>query len=126
MADQCRVDSTGNCVAISSSTQPNWWDHGHLHAATAASGAGSHLSASAWPWHRQQQQQQANPNYSNSSCDEDVSMSSTSFTNASNHSSLSVDSSRRLVDQRSASSNDDMNNIGEQVSDIQIWTQALL
>ncbi|KAM5566538.1 hypothetical protein ABKV19_014943 [Rosa sericea] len=126
-ADQCRLDNTGNCVAISSSTQPNWWDHDHLHAAAAAAAAGSHLSASSWPWHQQQhrQQQQPNPN-SNSSCDEDVSMSSTSFTNASNHSSLSVDSSRRLVDQRSASPNDDLNNIGEQVSDNQIWSQVLL
>ncbi|XP_004297789.1 PREDICTED: transcription factor bHLH111 isoform X4 [Fragaria vesca subsp. vesca] len=127
-ADQCRLDSTVNCVVISSSTQPNWWDHDHLHAAAAAAGAGSHLSASSWPWQRQQQQQQQqkpNPN-SNSSCDEDVSISSTSFTNASNHSSLSVDSSRRLVDQRSASSNDDLNNIGEQVSDNQIWSHVLL
>ncbi|XP_050373165.1 transcription factor bHLH111 isoform X3 [Argentina anserina] len=124
-ADQCPLDSTVNCVAISSSTQPNWWDNDHLHAAAAAAGAGSHLSASSWPWQRQQQQQQPNPN-SNSSCDEDVSISSTSFTNASNQSSLSVDSSRRLVDQRSASSNDDLNNIGEQVSDNQIWSQVLL
>ncbi|BFG17377.1 hypothetical protein CerSpe_036510 [Prunus speciosa] len=135
MAEEC-IEST-SCVAISSSTpqlaQPNWWD---LHAAAGAGAAGSQLSS--WsnlginPWQPQPPQQQPNQKYSNSSnncddVDQDVSISSTSFTNASNHSSLSVDSSRRLqvADQRSASPNNDMIN-GEQVSDNHIWNHVLL
>ncbi|KAK1305080.1 hypothetical protein QJS10_CPB11g02240 [Acorus calamus] len=58
----------------------NWWE---LHAR-------SHLPYM-HPWHPQ------NPNSNNSSCDEDISISTTSFTNASNHSGLSVDSSTEPV-----------------------------
>ncbi|PQP95389.1 transcription factor bHLH111 [Prunus yedoensis var. nudiflora] len=135
MAEECRESTS--CVAISSSSpqlaQPNWWD---LHAAAGAGAAGSQLSS--WsnlginPWQPQPPPQQPHQKYSNSSnncddVDQDVSISSTSFTNASNHSSLSVDSSRRLqvADQRSASPNNDMIN-GEQVSDNHIWNHVLL
>nr|QFU95349.1 basic helix-loop-helix DNA-binding superfamily protein 110 [Eriobotrya japonica] len=111
MAEECGVAISSSSAQL---TQQNWWD----------------LVSSTNPW--QQQQQQLNQKYSNSSnnncddVDQDVSISSTSFTNASNHSSLSVDSSRRLLaDQRSASSNDDLIN-GEQVSDNHIWNHVLL
>ncbi|KAK9275286.1 hypothetical protein L1049_022548 [Liquidambar formosana] len=100
MAEEC----TDSSLATSSSA-PNWWDHPS--------------SLSSWnntsPWHLQ------NPS-SNSSCDEDVSISSTSFTNASNHSSLTVESSRQLVEP--ASSND---LIGEPpASHNHLWSQVLL
>ncbi|TQD87248.1 hypothetical protein C1H46_027210 [Malus baccata] len=113
MAEECGVAISSSSTQL---TQQNWWD----------------LVSSTNPWQQQQQQQQLNQKYSNSSnnncddVDQDVSISSTSFTNASNHSSLSVDSSRRLLaDQRSASSNDDLIN-GEQVSDNHIWNHVLL
>ncbi|KAF3945500.1 hypothetical protein ACB098_03G093100 [Castanea mollissima] len=102
MAEEC-IESS---VATSSSTPTNWWDF---------PGASS---LPAWnnnpnSWHHQ------NPN-SNSSCEEDVSMS-TSFTNASNHSGLTVESSRRLAEP--ASSND---LIGEHASDNSLWSHVLL
>ncbi|XP_068325747.1 transcription factor bHLH68-like [Pyrus communis] len=107
MAEECGVAISSSSARL---TQQNWWD----------------LVSSTNPW-----QQQLNQKYSNSSnncddLDQDVSNSSTSFTNASNHSSFSVDSSRiMLVDQRSASSNDDLIN-GEQVSENHIWNHVLL
>lgn len=100
MAEEC----TESSVATSSSTPPNWWD---LHVSSLSSWNNSN------PWHNQ------NPN-SNSSCEEDVSIS-TSFTNASNHSGLTVESSRRLVE--TASSNE---LIGEHASDNNIWSHVLL
>ncbi|KAF3431012.1 hypothetical protein FNV43_RR25742 [Rhamnella rubrinervis] len=104
MAEEC----TESSVATSSSAPPNWWD------LQPSSGSLSSWS-NANPWH------QPNPN-SNSSCDEDVSIS-TSFTNASNHSGLTVESSRRLVEP-AASSSDEL--IGEQASDNHIWNHVLL
>ncbi|KAJ6903312.1 hypothetical protein NC651_020727 [Populus alba x Populus x berolinensis] len=102
MAEECTDDS----VAISSSTPPNWWDLHHA------------ASLSSWtntsPW------QQSNPS-SNSTCEEDLSMS-TSFTNASNHSGLTVESARQLVEPSSSSEM-----MGEHVSDhSQLWNHILL
>uniref|UniRef100_A0A5B7BVS3 BHLH domain-containing protein n=1 Tax=Davidia involucrata TaxID=16924 RepID=A0A5B7BVS3_DAVIN len=97
---------TESSVATSSST-PSWWPN--LHASSLSS-----WSTNTNQWHP------PNPN-SNSSCEEDVSIS-TSFTNASNHSGLSVDSSRRLVDQ-STSTNE---LIGETASDNHLWNHVLL
>ncbi|KAJ4974539.1 hypothetical protein NE237_007713 [Protea cynaroides] len=92
-------------VATSSST-PNWWE---LHA---------HHPLSSWnnttPWNP------TNPINSNSSCEEDISISP-SFTNASNHSGLSVDSSRQLAEP--APSNELM---GEPASENHLWNQVLL
>ncbi|KAF9677512.1 hypothetical protein SADUNF_Sadunf08G0115400 [Salix dunnii] len=102
MAEEC----TDNSVAISSSTPPNWWD---LHHATSLSSWTNYTS----PW------QQSNPS-SNSSCEEDLSMS-TSFTNASNHSGLTVESARQLVE---PSSSTEM--IGGHASDSQLWSHILL
>ncbi|XP_050231204.1 transcription factor bHLH111 [Mercurialis annua] len=105
MAQECSETS----VAISSSTPPSgnyWWDlHHHHHHATSLS-----------PWN------QPNPS-PNSSCEEDVSMS-TSFTNASNHSGLTVESSRRFVEPAASSPTDHL--IGEHASDSQLWSQILL
>ncbi|XP_048318181.2 transcription factor bHLH111 isoform X1 [Ziziphus jujuba] len=105
MAEEC----TESSVATSSSAPPNWWD---LHQPSSWSNANIHNN----PWH------QPNPN-SNSSCDEDVSIS-TSFTNASNHSGLTVESSRRLVEP-AASSSDELIG-GEQGADNHIWSHVLL
>ncbi|XP_062150217.1 uncharacterized protein LOC133858769 isoform X3 [Alnus glutinosa] len=92
------------CTESSSSTPLNWWD---LHVSSLSSWNNSN------PWHSQ------DPN-SNSSCEEDVSIS-TSFTNASNHSGLTVESSRRFFEP--ASSNE---LIGEHASDNNLWSQVLL
>nr|TKR83590.1 hypothetical protein D5086_0000263610 [Populus alba] len=102
MAEECTDDS----VVISSSTPPNWWDLHHA------------ASLSSWtntsPW------QQSNPS-SNSTCEEDLSMS-TSFTNASNHSGLTVESARQLVEPSSSSEM-----MGEHASDhSQLWNHILL
>ncbi|KAH8500482.1 hypothetical protein H0E87_015653 [Populus deltoides] len=102
MAEECTDDS----VAISSSTPPNWWDLHHA------------ASLSSWtntiPW------QQSNPS-SNSTCEEDLSMS-TSFTNASNHSGLTVESARQLVEPSSSSEM-----MEEHASDhSQLWNHILL
>ncbi|XP_043715620.1 uncharacterized protein LOC122664010 [Telopea speciosissima] len=94
-------------IATSSST-PNWWE---LH---------SHHPLSSWnntiPWHPM------NPN-SNSSCDEDISISP-SFTNASNHSGISVDSSHQLVETPSTSS--ELNMSEPPSSENQLWSDVLL
>uniref|UniRef100_A0A5B7BDD8 BHLH domain-containing protein n=1 Tax=Davidia involucrata TaxID=16924 RepID=A0A5B7BDD8_DAVIN len=104
MAEECSESS----VATSSSI-PNWWPD--LHAS----------SLSSWSANTTNQWQPLNPN-SNSSCEEDVSISTTSFTNASNHSGLSVDSSRRLFE--SASTNE---LIGETASvNHHLWNHVLL
>ncbi|KAG6764374.1 hypothetical protein POTOM_031842 [Populus tomentosa] len=102
MAEECTDDS----VAISSSTPLNWWDLHHA------------ASLSSWtntsPW------RQSNPS-SNSTCEEDLSMS-TSFTNASNHSGLTVESARQLVEPSSSSEM-----MGEHASDhSQLWNHILL
>lgn len=104
MAEEC----TESSVATSSSAPPNWWD---LQPSVGSLSSWSNAN----PWH------QPNPN-SNSSCDEDVSIS-TSFTNASNHSGLTVESARRLVEP-AASSSDEL--MGEQASDNHIWSHVLL
>ena len=103
MAEEC----AGNSVATTSPTPLNWW---YLH---ANSGSSWNNTNNAW-------NNQTNPN-SSSSCEEDISVS-TSFTNASNHSSLTVESSRRLVEPPAPSSNELM---GEQASDNQLWSHVL-
>ncbi|CAA6663123.1 unnamed protein product [Spirodela intermedia] len=60
---------------------PNWWDV-HIHA--VPSSAAASWSQSMNPWQSQ------NPN-SASSCEEDIAISATSFTNASSHSALTAD-----------------------------------
>ncbi|XP_077220727.1 transcription factor bHLH111-like [Tasmannia lanceolata] len=89
-------EGSESSVATYSSTPNSWELHGN--------------PLSSWtsmnPW------QPLNPN-SNSSCDEDMSIS-TSFTNASNHSGLTVDSPRELVES------------GEPASENHIWNQVLL
>ncbi|KAG2707702.1 hypothetical protein I3760_05G159900 [Carya illinoinensis] len=99
MAEEC----TDSSVGTSSSTPPNWWPDLH----------GNSLSSWNNLWHNQ------NPN-SNSSCEEDVSIS-TSFTNASNHSGLTVESSRRLVE---TSSSNEL--IVEHASENNLWSHVLL
>ncbi|XP_034681154.1 transcription factor bHLH111 [Vitis riparia] len=103
MAEEC----TDSSVATSSSA-PNWWD---LHGSSTLSSCYNSTN----PW------SQPNPN-SNSSCEEEVSIS-TSFTNASNHSGLTVESSRRLIEP--ASSTNEL--IGEPAaSDSHLWSHVLL
>ncbi|XP_021598702.1 uncharacterized protein LOC110604730 isoform X2 [Manihot esculenta] len=112
MAQECCESS----VAISSCTPSSaaaagWWD---VHHACSLSSWTNNSSCS--PWH----QQQPNPS-SNSSCEEDVSIS-TSFTNASNHSGLTVESSRRLVEPAASSPSEFM---AEHASDSQLWSHIL-
>ncbi|KAK7279590.1 hypothetical protein RJT34_24643 [Clitoria ternatea] len=95
-------ESAGNTVATSM-TPLNWW---YLQ-------SWSDTTNNTW-------NNQPNPN-SSSSCEEDISVS-TSFTNASNHSTLTVESSRRLVDPPPPSSNELM---GEHASDNHLWTHVL-
>lgn len=99
-------ESAGNTVAASI-TPLNWW---YLQA----------NSISSWNDTNNTWNNQRNPN-SSSSCEEDISVS-TSFTNASNHSSLTVESSRRLIDPPAPSSNELM---GEHASDNQLWSHVL-
>ncbi|KAF5750045.1 transcription factor bHLH [Tripterygium wilfordii] len=98
------------CTESSSSTPQNWWDLHH--AATASSLSSWTNNTNSTPfWHQQ------NPN-SNSSCDEE-----TSFTNASNHSGLTVESARRMAEPAVASSNDHL--IGEHGPDNHLWSHVL-
>lgn len=102
-------ESAGNTVATSI-TPLNWW---YLQA-NSLSSSWNDTNNNTWSNH------QPNPN-SSSSCEEDISVS-TSFTNASNHSSLTVESSRRLIDPPAPSSNELM---GEHASDNQLWSHVL-
>ncbi|RZB88244.1 transcription factor bHLH111 isoform X5 [Glycine max] len=99
-------ESAGNTVATSI-TPFNWW---YLQA----------NSLSSWNDTNSTWSNQPNPN-SSSSCEEDISVS-TSFTNASNHSSLTVESSRRLIEPPAPSSTELM---GEHASDNQLWSHVL-
>ncbi|RDX65597.1 Transcription factor bHLH111 [Mucuna pruriens] len=99
-------ESAGNTVATSI-TPLNWW---YLQA----------NSLSSWNDTNNAWNNQPNPN-SSSSCEEDISVS-TSFTNASNRSSLTVESSRRLIEPPAPSSNELM---GEHASDNQLWSHVL-
>ncbi|KAJ1403137.1 Myc-type, basic helix-loop-helix [Sesbania bispinosa] len=100
MTEECG----GNTIATSTTTPLNWW---YLQANSLPS----------WNDTKHTWNNQINPN-SSSSCEEDIS----SFTNASNHSSLTVESSRRLVDPPAPSSNELM---GEHASDNQLWSHVL-
>ncbi|KAJ7954435.1 transcription factor bHLH [Quillaja saponaria] len=100
---------TGNSIATSSLTPLNWWN---LHATNSS--LSSWTNSNTWS--------QANPN-SSSSCEEDVS-ASTSFTNASNHSGLTMEYSSRQLVEPTASSNEFIN--GEHASDNHIWNHVLL
>ncbi|CAL5427624.1 unnamed protein product [Camellia sinensis] len=108
MAEECNETS----IATSPATL-NWWPD--LHVSSLSSWSSNTNTNNNNPWQPQ------NPN-SNSSGEEDVSIS-TSFTNASNQSSLSVDleSSRHIVE--SASANE---LIGKTASDNQLWSHVLL
>ncbi|KAL7163160.1 hypothetical protein ACSBR2_039293 [Camellia fascicularis] len=108
MAEECNETS----IATSPATL-NWWPD--LHVSSLSSWSSNTNANNNNPWQPQ------NPN-SNSSGEEDVSIS-TSFTNASNQSSLSVDleSSRHIVESASASEL-----IGKTASDNQLWSHVLL
>ncbi|KAL2557741.1 basic helix-loop-helix (bHLH) DNA-binding superfamily protein [Forsythia ovata] len=100
MAEECINES-----AATSSSLYNWWPDLQAN------------SISSWgtnnPWSQQN-------NSSNSSCEEDVSMFTT-YTNVSNQSGISVESSRRLVE--SVSTNE---LVGETGSDNQNWSHVVL
>ncbi|KAL5554133.1 hypothetical protein UlMin_041534 [Ulmus minor] len=112
-AESCSV-ATSSTVPPSSATNNNWWDNLHP--------GGSGLSSWCNPWSQTVPNPNPNPN-SNSSCEEDVSIS-TSFTNASNHSGLTVESSRRLVEPAASSSEELM--AEQHASDNHIWNHVLL
>lgn len=110
MAEQCNENS----IATPTSTA-KWWPN--VHASSICTWTGGANYASNPPCN--------NPQNLNSNCsagDEDVSMSNSFTTNASNNSGLSMESSRRLVEK--ASTNDPY---GEAVSDNHhLWNQVLL
>jgi hypothetical protein len=113
MAQECTDQSS----VVTSSLMPiNWWDLHHHQSSN---------DFSSWHHHHQQQ----NPNSNNSSGeDQDVSnISPTSFTNASNHSGLTVEESsgRQLVHETVAASNE-LINAHEHASDSQLWRQVFM
>ncbi|KAK2457611.1 hypothetical protein P8452_04379 [Trifolium repens] len=110
MSEECG----GNTIATST-TPLNWW---YLQASNSLSSNWNDVNKHAW------NNQINNPNSSSSCEDQDISVSSTSFTNASNHSSLTVESSRRVFVEPHAppSSNDFM---AEHASDNQLWSHVL-
>ncbi|XP_062113109.1 uncharacterized protein LOC133824256 [Humulus lupulus] len=133
MAEECAESSVATSSSAVVVPPTNWWD---LHPSTAAAAVGS-SALSSWclhnnnntntttssgniPWHNIQAAAAA----PNSNSDEDVSIS-TSFTNASNHSGLTVESSRRLIEP-AASSSDDLMADQQAASDNHIWSQVLL
>ncbi|XP_004496221.1 uncharacterized protein [Cicer arietinum] len=102
----------GNTIATST-TPLNWW---YLQTNSLSSNWNDVKHA----WNNNQM----NPNSSSSCEDQDISVSSTSFTNASNHSTLTVESSRRVfVDQPHAPSSNDF--MAQHASDNQLWSHVL-
>ncbi|MQL87933.1 hypothetical protein Taro_020486 [Colocasia esculenta] len=89
-------------VVSTSSSVPNWWDVQMNSVSSSAAGWSHHMH----PW-------QSHHHNSNSSCEEDISISTTSFTNASNHSGLSADS---------ASATD----LSGEPAENHLWNQVLL
>lgn len=111
MAEECTEGS-----AATSSSIPNWWPaDNHLHSTSLNSWSNNTSNINPWS-----NPQNPNSNNSRSSGEEDVSMS-TSFTNASNHSGLTVESSRRLVE---SVANNEL--IGETPSDNHLWNHVFL
>ncbi|CAI9774712.1 unnamed protein product [Fraxinus pennsylvanica] len=104
MAEECHESSAA--AAATSSCLYNWWPD--LHANSLSS-----WSTTENPWNQQN-------NSSNSSGEEDVSMFTT-YTNVSNQSGFSVESSRRLV---GSVSTDEL--VGETRSDNQSWSHVVL
>lgn len=114
MAEECNESSVATSPSI-----PNWWPaDNHLHAGSLGSWSGNTGNVNMWSGGNNSQN--PNSNNSRSSGEEDVSMS-TSFTNASNHSGLTVESSRRLVE--SVANNELM---GETPSDNPLWNHVFL
>ncbi|EXB53955.1 hypothetical protein L484_022923 [Morus notabilis] len=128
MAEECAENSVATSSSLAVVPQPNWWD---LH------GAGSALSS--WcnnnnsnttssntnnlnTWHHQA----APPPNPSSNSDEDVSISTSFTTNASNHSGLTVESSRRLVEPAASSSDDLIAPEQQAPSDSHIWSHVFL
>ncbi|XP_058741337.1 uncharacterized protein LOC131613700 isoform X2 [Vicia villosa] len=109
MSEEC----VGNTIATTSTTPLNWW---YLQATNSLSSNWNDGNKLAW------NNQMNNPNSSSSCDDQDISVSSNSFTNASNHSSLTVESSRRILESHAPSSNDFM---AEHASDNQLWSHVL-
>ena len=107
------------CTATSP-TPHSWWD---LHPASSfSSWTSSTTNTISWLHHHQK------PTNSSSNCDQDDVSISTSFTNASNHSGLTVESSgggRQLVDQPAVVPPPSNDLIGEHASDNQLWSHVL-
>nr|WDQ29612.1 transcription factor bHLH2 [Santalum album] len=96
------TESTSLAISSSSSAH-NWWD---LHSTSWNPSVHTHN-----PWNS------LNPSSNSPTCEEDVSIS-TSFTNGSNHSGVSVDSSHQFGESHEL--------IGEIVSDNHMWNHVLL
>lgn len=109
MAEECTESS-----AATSSLARNWWlDHHHAHANNSLSPWNNNTNT---VWNPQ------DPSSNNSSGEEGVSLS-TSFTNASNHSGLTVEySSRRLTE--NVSTNNKL--MVDTPSDNHLWNRVFL
>nr|QJQ51213.1 bHLH transcription factor bHLH15.7 [Gardenia jasminoides] len=108
MAGEC----TETTPLATTSSIHNWWPQDHLHAS----------SLSSWSTNNYPNWQYSEPNNNSESSGEESVSISTSFTNASNHSGLTVESSRRvLVDGASAHEI-----VGERVPDNHLWSHVLL
>ncbi|XVE74615.1 hypothetical protein DITRI_Ditri12bG0031600 [Diplodiscus trichospermus] len=124
MAEECAATSA--VISSSSAILRNWWD---FHPANSLSS----WSASTTTWHRHlhhHPHQNPNSNTSNNCDQDDVVSISTSLTNASNHSALTVESSggggRQLVDQPAVPPDHPSNElIGEHASDNHLWNHVL-
>ncbi|XP_019432710.1 PREDICTED: uncharacterized protein LOC109339681, partial [Lupinus angustifolius] len=98
-----------------------WLEYGSRLVVDIFNGKGKANSVPSWNNTNNTWNNQTNPN-SSSSCEENISVS-TSFTNVSNHSSLTVESSRRLTEPPAPSSNELMR---EHASENQLWSHVLL
>lgn len=123
-AESCSVTTYSSSAVV---PQNKWWDlHGAAGPAALSSwcnNSNTSPNSDINPWHHHQAAAPP-PNHSSNS-DEDVSIS-TSFTNASNHSGLTVESSRRLLEPAASSCNDLIAPEQQAPSDSHIWSHVFL
>ncbi|XWS69407.1 hypothetical protein CRYUN_Cryun04dG0176400 [Craigia yunnanensis] len=125
MAEECTAKSAVTCSSSSSPTPHSWWD---LHPANSLSSWSTSSTTNTTSWHHHHHHQNPNSNSSNNCDQDDVLSISTSFTNASNHSGLTVESSgggRQLVDQPAVPPDPSNDLIGQHVSDNHLWSHVL-
>ncbi|XVF43533.1 hypothetical protein PTKIN_Ptkin02bG0047100 [Pterospermum kingtungense] len=137
MAEECTTTSAVIASSSSSPTPHSWWDHHPTKSLSSWSTSNAANSTNSWHHHHHHQNPNSNSSNNNNICDQDDVLSiSTSLTNASNHSVLTVDESsaggcggsRQLLDQQDVPPDHpsmDLMNIGEHGSDNHLWSQVL-